>query len=301
MATLIVVSSLFQFVLGSRLLLLRRVITRLVAGTVIMLVAVTIMPIAFDLLARLPEGVPPSAAPASTAVTVIAMAGLALFAKGVWRLWGPVFGVIAGCVVAAFYGLYDTGRVAAAPWFGMPTSGWPGFDLTFESSFWTLLPVFVFVTAIDAVRTIGGSISIRQVSCRRPRPPDFRAVQGTIGACGLANVLSGLVGTLPNTTYSSSISVATLTGVAARNVGVCVGILIVVSFFPKATTVILAIPNPIVAGYIIVLISLLFVVGTRIVVRDGLDGRKSVVVGVASGWGSVSRTGRSFRSSWEIR
>ena len=59
-------------------------------------------------------------------------------------------------------------------------------------------------------------------------------MQGTIGASGLANLLSGLVGTLPNTTYSSGISVAALTGVAARNVGVCVGILIIVfSFFPK--------------------------------------------------------------------
>ena len=64
--------------------------------------------------------------------------------------------------------------------------------------------------------------------------------------------------------------------------GGCVGILIIIfSFFPKVTAVILAIPNPVVAGYVIVLISLLFVVGTRIVVRDGLDSRKSIVVGVA--------------------
>ena len=282
LATLIVVSSLFQFLLGSRLVLLRRVVTPLVAGTVIMLVAVTIMPIAFNMLTRPTEGASPAAAPASFGVTLVSMAGLALFATGAWRLWGPVLGVIAGCAVAGFYGIYDTARVAAAPWFGLPESGWPGFDLTFGSSFWALLPVFLLVVAIDTVRTIGGSISIQQVSWRRPRATDFRSVQGTIGASGLANLLSGLVGTLPNTTYSSSISVAALTGVAARNVGVCVGILIIIfSFFPKVTAVILAIPNPVVAGYIIVLISLLFVVGTRIVVRDGLDSRKSVVVGVA--------------------
>lgn len=282
LATLIVVSSLFQFLLGSRLVLLRRVVTPLVAGTVIMLVAVTIMPIAFNMLAKLPDGAPPAAAPVSFAVTLASMAGLALFATGAWRLWGPVLGVIAGCSVAAYYGIYDTARVGAAPWFGSPQSGWPGFDLSFGPSFWALLPVFIFVVAIDTVRTVGGSISIQQVSWRQPRATDFRSVQGTIGASGVSNLLSGLVGTLPNTTYSSSISVAALTGVAARNVGVCVGVLIIVfSFFPKATAVILAIPNPVVAAYIIVLISLLFVVGTQIVVRDGLDNRKSVVVGVA--------------------
>ncbi|MCY3778515.1 MAG: hypothetical protein OXH11_21275 [Candidatus Aminicenantes bacterium] len=282
LATLIVVSSLFQFLLGSRLVLLRRVVTPLVAGTVIMLVAVTIMPIAFKLLAKAPAGAPPVAAPASFAVTLASMAGLALFATGAWRLWGPVLGVIAGCAVAAYYGIYDTARVGAAPWFGLPQSGWPGFDLSFGPSFWALLPVFIFVVAIDTVRTVGGSISIQQVSWRQPRATEFRSVQGTIGASGLSNLLSGLVGTLPNTTYSSSISVAALTGVAARNVGVCVGVLIIVfSFFPKATAVILAIPNPVVAAYVIVLISLLFVVGTQIVVRDGLDNKKSVVVGVA--------------------
>ena len=282
LATLIVVSSLFQFLLGSRLVLLRRVVTPLVAGTVIMLVAVTIMPIAFNMLARPPGGAPPAAARVSFAVTLVSMAGRALFATGAWRLWGPGLGVVAGCSVAGYYGIYDTARVAADPRFGLPASGWPGFDLNFGSSFWALLPVFIFVVAIDTVRTIGGSISIQQVSWRQPRATDFRSVQGTIGASGLSNLLSGLVGTLPNTTYSSSISVAALTGVAARNVGVCVGILIIVfSFFPKATALILAIPNPVVAAYVVVLMSLLFVVGTRIVVRDGLDNRKSIVVGVA--------------------
>ena len=298
LATLIVVSSLFQFLLGSRLVLLRRVVTPLVAGTVIMLVAVTIMPIAFNMLSKPPEGAPPAAAPASFAVTLASMAGLALFATGAWRLWGPVLGVIAGCTVAAYYGIYDTARVGAAPWFGLPQSGWPGFDLSFGPSFWALLPVFIFVVAIDTVRTVGGSISIQQVSWRQPRATDFRSVQGTIGASGLSNLLSGLVGTLPNTTYSSSISVAALTGVAARNVGVCVGALIIVfSFFPKATAVILAIPNPVVAAYVVVLISLLFVVGTRIVVRDGLDSRKSVVVGVAF-WLGVGFQNRQIFSDY---
>ena len=101
------------------------------------------------MLARPPEGAPSAAAPVSFAVTLVSMAGLALFATGAWRLWGPVLGVVAGCSVAAYYGIYDTARVGAAPWFGLPPSGWPGFDLSFGPSFWALLPVFIFVVAID--------------------------------------------------------------------------------------------------------------------------------------------------------
>ncbi|MDZ4731922.1 MAG: hypothetical protein SH820_18490 [Xanthomonadales bacterium] len=45
--TLIVASSLIQFLLANRLGLLRKIITPLVGGTTIMLLAVTVMPIAF--------------------------------------------------------------------------------------------------------------------------------------------------------------------------------------------------------------------------------------------------------------
>ena len=282
LATLVVASSLFQFVLGSRLSLLRRVITPLVAGTVIMLISVTIMPIAFGMVANAAEGADASGAPASAAATLVCTASLALFAKGALRLWAPVLGVAGGCIVASFYGLYDTARIAAAPWFGMPTGGWPGLDLTFGSSFWTLLPVFVLVTVVGAIETVGDAIGIQQVSWRRPRATDFRSVQGAVGADGVGNLLSGLMGTVPNTTYSSSVAVTELTGVAARSVGVYIGILFVAfAFFPKVTAAILAIPNPVVASYITVLMAILFVVGLRIVAQDGIDSRKSVVVGLS--------------------
>ena len=56
MASLIVVSSLFQFALAARLSLLRRIFTPVVAGTVIMLIAATVMPIVFDSLTDVPDG-----------------------------------------------------------------------------------------------------------------------------------------------------------------------------------------------------------------------------------------------------
>ena len=50
LATLVVVSSLFQFLFAARLSFLRRVVTPMVAGIVIMLISVTVTPIAFDML-----------------------------------------------------------------------------------------------------------------------------------------------------------------------------------------------------------------------------------------------------------
>ncbi len=282
LATLIFISSLFQFALATRLSLLRRIITPVVSGTVVALIAVTIMPIAFQMVSAVPQDASPAAAPVSATATLVAIAVLALRASGVWRLWAPVIGIAVGCVVASFFGLYDVARVVEADWVGIPTSGWPGFDLSFGSEFWVLLPAFVFVTLVGAIETIGDSVAIQRVSWRTPRAVDFRTVQGAVNADGLGNLLSGLASTVPNTTYSSSIPLTELTGVAARNVGVSLGLIfIALAFLPKVAALILAIPSPVVAAYLMVLMGMLFVQGMKIVMQDGLDYRKGVVVGIS--------------------
>ena len=282
LATLIVVSSLFQFLLSARLSWLRRVFTPTVAGTVIMLIPVTVMPIIFGMLTDAPEGASPAAAPASAAATLLVIVGLALRAPGIWRLWVPILGIAAGCAVASFFGLYDAGRVLEAPWIGAPSEGWPGFDLDFTPAFWALLPAFVFVTHIGAIETIGDSIAIQRVSWRRPRAVDFRVVQGAVAADGTGNLLSGLAGTVPNTTYSTSIAITELTGVAARSVGVWIGVVfLAAAFLPKVSALLLAIPSPVAAAYVTVLLALLFVLGMRIVVQGGVDYRKATIAGVA--------------------
>ena len=280
MATLIVASALFQFLLAARLSLVRRIITPVVSGTVIMLIAVTVMPVVFDLLAQVPEGTPSSAAPAAAAATLAALVALALRAPVAWRLWAPLIAIAVGCAVSAPFGLYDIQPVLEAAWIGLPDYSWPGLDLSFSAEFWALLPAFVVVTLVGAIETIGDGIAIQRVSRRRPRATDFRLVQGALNADGVGNLLSGLIGTPPNTTYSTSISLAELTGVAARRVGVYIGVVFVLlALSPKVTALIIAIPNPVGAAYVTLLIGILFVQGMKIVVADGLDHRKAAVVG----------------------
>ena len=283
LATLIIVSSLFQFMLASRLALVRRVLTQTVAGTVIMLIAVTVMPIAFDMYGSVPFGASAAAAPVCVMVTIGVMVILALKSTRGLRLWAPVIGVVAGGVAGGFFGIYDVGRVADAAWIGIPSiSGFPGIDLTFGPEFWALLPAFIFVTLVGAIETIGDSIAIQSVSWRRKRAIDFKAVQGAVAADGLGNLLSGLGGTLPNTTYSTSIPVTELTGVASRAVGVWIGVVfLLVAFIPKLLALVMAVPDPVAGAFITVLIAMLFVAGMRIVVQDGITYRHGLIAGMA--------------------
>ena len=302
LATMVVVSSLFQFALAARLSLLRRIITPTVAGTVIMLIAVTVMPIAFDLMFQAPEGAATMAAPVTAFATTLVTLVIVLRATGAMRLWGAVIGIVAGCLIAAGFGLYDLGIVADALWIGVPLAGWPGFDFSFDATFWSLLPAFVFVTLVGAIETIGDGMAIQRVSWRRRRATDFRAVQGAVAADGVGNLLSGLLATVPNTTYSNSVSIVEITGIAARRVGVCIGLIFVgLAFFPKATALLLAIPNPVIGAYVLVLIAILFVLGVEMVVQDGIDYRKATIVGVSFWIGAGFQSGQipsEYLGSW---
>ncbi len=279
---LLVVSSLFQFALSARLSLLRRIITPTVAGTVMMLIAVTIMPVVAELLEEVPEGASETGILWSAVVTLLVTLLMVLRGSSGVRRWAPIAGVIGGCVVASGFGLYEIERVIEAPWFGLPQGGWPGFAFDFGPAFWALLPAFVFVTLIGAIETVGDVVGIQRVSWRTPRATDFRSVQGAVAADGVGNLLSGLAGTVPNTTCASGVATVEITGVASRRVGMYIGMFfLALTLLPKLIALFLAIPGPVAAAYLLMMIAILFSLGLRIVVQDGMDFRKAAIVGVS--------------------
>ncbi len=293
MASLIVVSSLFQFLMAAKLSLMRRIFTPVVAGSVIMLIAATVMPAIFPMVSAVPEGTASYAAPVVAGVTLAVVSMVVLRGSPAMRLWAPLAGIAAGCIASAVFGIYDAQTVAEAPWVGVPVASWPGLDVTPGVEFWALLPAFAAVTIVGAIETVGDGVAIQRVSRRRPQATDFRVVQGCLNADGLGNFLSGIAGTPPNTTYSSSISITEVTGVAARRVGVVIGAtMMALAFFPKAAALLIAIPGPVIAAYATMFLGILFVQGMRIVIGDGMDHRKAAIAGITF-W-----VGVGFQNGW---
>ncbi len=283
LASLIIVAALFQFAVAAKMSLLRRIFTPTVAGTVLMLIPVDVAPVIIRKLTDVPEGTSAAAAPIIAAVTLLVTVVIALRATGSLRVWAPALGIVGGCVVAGLgFGIYDTSAIAAASWVGLPAFGFPGLGFSFGPAFWALLPAFVLVTLVGAMDTLGDAIAIQRVSWRKPRAIDFRSIQGALNADGVGNLLAGMAGTVPNTTYGNSIAVAELTGIAARRVGIWVGVVFaLLAVLPKFVAAIVAIPGPTVGGYYLVLVALLFIFGVKIVIQDGLDYRRSIIVGLA--------------------
>ena len=192
-----------------------------------------------------------------------------------------------GCAVAAAFGVLDGDRIADAGWFGVPAIPDLGFEITPGKEFWALLPSFAILTLVLGIKTISDGIVIQQGSRRRPRAIDFRQIQGMVSVNGIGMLLAGIAGTLPPMANSSySLSLVSLTGVAARRVGIAVAVVIVVlAFFSKFAALLLSVPGPVLGAYLMLAMGILFVSGWQTIFRDGLDPRRMLVVALASALG----------------
>ena len=279
LTTLVLVAAAVQLAISKWLFILRRIVTPTVGGTVMMILSITLASVIFALLDDASEA-EPVAAPLTALATLTVVTALTLRGSALLRLWGPVVGIVIGCLVAAALGIYDVERVLRAPWVGLPGE-WPGLGLDFGIHFWTLLPSFLFLGVINSIQANGASIALQRVSWRENRAVDFRQVQGALAGGGVTNLLAGIAGTVPNIINPGIASFTQITGVASRIVGYCVGVaFIVLAFVPKVSGLLSTIPGPVMTGYLILVTANLFVDGARTIIQTEQNSQKVVVAGV---------------------
>ena len=277
---LTLVTAVVQLAISRWLFILRRVVTPTVGGTVMMILSITLSSVVFGLLDDAAE-IEPVAAPLTALVTLVVVAVLLLRGNAVLRLWAPVIGIVVGCVTAAALGIYEPDAVVDAAWIGPPTE-LPDLGLDFGVEFWTLIPAFLFLGVIISIQVNGESITKQRVSWRDDRAVDFREVQGALSGGGVANLLAGMTGAVPNIINAGIISFTQITGVAARTVGYTIGVtFIVVAFLPKVSGLLSTIPGPVMTGYLIMVTGTLFVEGARTVIQTEQDRQKLTAAGVA--------------------
>ena len=287
LASLMVTSTLAQFLLTLRLASLRRIFTSTVSGVVVMLVAVSAVPYIISSTVVVPEGVNTALflAPGAAALAI----GVVISLQGtpLWRMWILPVTVAAGLVIAVPLGFYDFDAVVDAPWVSLPSFGWPGLDLTFDTDFWGLLPVFAFVNLTAFMKTVGDLSVIDRASYRNPAALDYRAVQGGLSIYGVSTLSSGLLGTLPVAApWAVTAVYIGFTRVAAKSVGIYLGLMTIAAApFSKFLAMLVAIPSPVVSAVYVIIFGMLFVEGAKTVFTGlfagQVDEKKSAITGIS--------------------
>jgi len=280
LTTLVLASAAFQFIVARWLFILRRLVTPVVSGTVMMILSITLASVVFGLLddASIEE---PVAAPLTALATLTVVTALTMRGSVRLRLWAPMIGIVVGVLVAAAFGIYDTSRITQSAWVGLPSEA-PGLALDLGVDFWTLLPAFLFLGVIIAIQVNGQAITHQRVSQREVKAVDFRHVQGALTGAGVSNALAGVAGAVPNAVNPAIVSFIQVTGVASRRMGYSIGaIFILVAFLPKLSGLLSSLPGPVMAGYLILVTGMLFVDGARTVIQSEQNTQKLIVAGIS--------------------
>ncbi len=295
-AVLVMLSAPLEFLTAYFFRFLRKIFTPAVGGVVIMLVAVTIVPITMELWVGGPETGRAESMDnllIGLATVLAVVVGLIFGNRGV-RTWSPIIGTAVGYIAAAALGQLEMVHLKTAEWFGLPPNAWPGITLQWDADYWPALIAFAIATISGTIETVGDAVAVQKVSKRNFRKVDYDAVQGALYADGVGNFLSGLVGATPNTTYSSNIALLELNGVAARRVGLygaaCLGIL---AFSPKVSALILDIPAPALGATTFILMGFLFVTGIKVATLEGMTSETVLLVSVAF-WGGYAAQNELF-------
>ena len=207
----------------------------------------------------------------SSVIVFLVTLGVAIFGQVLFRGFLSVISIliaiIAGYVASAFCGILDFTDVAQASWFALPNFHLAKFN---AQAILTILPV-VLVIASEHIghQIVTGKIIGRDLI----KDPGLHR---SIFADNFSTMISGLIGSVPTTTYGENIGVMAVTGVySVQVIGGAALISILISFCGKLSALISTIPGPVIGGISILLYGMIGTSGLRILVDNQVDYGKS--------------------------
>lgn len=270
---------------------IRKIVNQAVGGIVIMLIAISIIPIAMQLWVGNPSipGYSPVAYLIVGLITIITTIFFAVFFGSYIRLWSPIIGIFFGSFASYLFGIIDLSPLKSHAFLGLPKGAWPGLTIGFSSEHIFLFIIFIFATLASTIESIGDNFAIQKISDPDFKKINYDSVQGCLYADGIGNMLAGLLGTVSNTTYSGNIAVIELTGVASRNVGILGAIFMgILAFFPKIAYFFAYIPGPVLGGSTLIFIGLLLISGIKLISSSEIDYETGLLVGISLAVGIIS-------------
>lgn len=197
--------------------------------------------------------------------------GVAVFGSVVFRKFLAVIpiliAVISGYVAALCCGIVDFSEVAAAPFLKLPNFSTPKFDI---EAIVIILPVLLVIASEHIGHQVVTSKIVGRDLLKDP------GLHRSLFADNFSTMLSGLIGSVPTTTYGENIGVMAVTKVYSVYVIAGAAILsIICSFVGKLSTLISTIPGPVIGGISFLLYGMIGASGIRVLVDSRVDYGKS--------------------------
>ncbi len=225
----------------------------------------------------------------ATAVIVV------VFTKGLIKLVPIFIGIIVGYLAGFLFGVIDFTPVKESAWFALPGFVMPEFS-------WGAILYMVPVAVAPIIEHVGDMYAIGGVAEKNfiEKPGLHRTLLGD----GIATGLAGMVGGVPNTTYSEVTGAIALTKVTNPFIlRIAAVTAIVFSLVGKISGILKTIPQAVLGGIMLLLFGLIASIGIKTLIDSKTDMsqiRNQVVVsivltigigGAVISWGNFSLAG----------
>ncbi|MGP2438817.1 nucleobase:cation symporter-2 family protein [Streptomyces sp. JW3] len=246
----------------------------LVTGTVILIIGVSLMPVAGNWVAG-GSGAEDFGDPGN-----IGLAAFVLVVVLAVQRFGPAFlsriavlvGIAVGLAVAVPFGFTDFGGVGDADWVGISTPFHFGAP-TFEAS---AIVSMLVVALVCMTETTGDFIAVGEMTGRKAEP---RSLADGLRADGLSTVLGGVFNTFPYTAFAQNVGLVGMTRVRSRwVVAAAGGMLVLLGLLPKLGAVVAAIPAPVLGGAGVVMFGTVAASGLRTLSEVDFEGNHNLTV-----------------------
>lgn len=225
----------------------------------------------------------PGLDPSITLVATIALAamiGPTVWGRGKIRLYPLLIGIAAGYASAYVFGIFETARLQemlAVPMISAPNraqAGWV-FDIA-------VLPAFLIASLASTLKSVGDLTLCQKINDTDWKRTDMQSVSGGVLAGAIGTGLSGLLGGIGQSTFSSNVGLSLATGATSRFIAIPAGlVMILLAFLPKLAAFFAVMPDPVMGAILIYVACYMILAGVQVITSRMLDARRTFVVGIA--------------------
>ena len=285
----VIVGGLFEGLLGLFAKYWTRIISPVVAATVVTAIGFSLLPIGANSVAG-GQGADDFGSLNNWIVgscTLLTCLLTMVFARGFLRSLSVLVGLIVGYALALCMGMVDFSGLQQAQFVALPKL----IPFTPEFHFDAIL-AFACVYLVSATETIGDSSALCEGALKRSIAP--REMGSAIACDGFVSTLSGFFGCIPITSFSHNVGLASISGVVNRfTIATGAFIMILGGLFPAFGCLLTTIPQAVLGGCTIIMFGSILFAGFGMMAKCGFSQRHMIIVSLSLsvGLGFTQATG----------
>ncbi|AIZ78442.1 nucleobase:cation symporter-2 family protein [Actinobacillus equuli] len=264
----------------------RKLFPPVVTGVVVMMIGLSLIPVAVDWFAGGQKGDAHYADPANLAMAtfvLVLVVILVQWGKGIFSAAAIVIGMMVGYVVALALGWINFDAVKNAETFAIPQP--LHFGLAFPISGIIGMSIAYLVTIVESS---GNFLALGNATQTEITGKHLR---GGVLCDGLGSAFAAIMSTTPFSSFAQNIGVISLTGVASRYVVTIMGVLLVLAgVFPWLGALIVSIPSPVLGGAGLMMFAMIIAAGIQMLDKVERSKRNGLIIAISIGCGLAVTT-----------